>query len=128
MTTTIKKRPKHLDLSKIRLPVPGLVSILHRISGAILFLVFIPLLLFALATSLASAESFSALQAKMAHPLSKILLLGFAWSYLHHFCAGIRHLLLDLHKGTDLPTARLSAKIVMVVSLVFTLLIGIRLW
>ena len=119
MSAQIKKRPKHLDLMKIKLPIPGVVSILHRVSGAILFLFFIPLLLLALGASL---------QAKFAHPLSKILLLGFAWAYLHHFCAGIRHLLMDMHKGIDLQSARLSAKIVMVVSLVLTLLIGIKLW
>lgn len=128
MPAQIKKRPKYLDLSKIRLPIPALVSILHRVSGAILFLGFIPLLLLALAASLASPESFASLQAKFSHPLSKILMLGFAWAYLHHFCAGIRHLLMDMHKGIDLQSSRLSAKMVMGVSIVLTLLIGIKLW
>ncbi len=128
MATHLKNRPKHLDLMKIKLPIPGVVSILHRVSGAILFLFFIPLLLWALGASLASAESFASLQTVFAHPLSKIILLGFAWAYLHHFCAGIRHLLMDMHKGIDLQSSRLSAKIVMVVSIVLTLLIGIKLW
>jgi succinate dehydrogenase / fumarate reductase, cytochrome b subunit len=128
MTVQIKKRPKYLDLSKIRLPIPALVSILHRVSGAILFLFFIPLLLLALGSSLASPDSFASLQAKFAHPLSKLIMLGFAWAYLHHFCAGIRHLLMDMHKGIDLQSSRLSAKIVLVVSIVLTLLIGIKLW
>jgi succinate dehydrogenase / fumarate reductase cytochrome b subunit len=128
MATKIKNRPKHLDLMKIKLPIPGVVSILHRVSGAILFLFFIPLLLWALGASLASAESFAGLQAVFAHPLSKLFMLGFAWAYLHHFCAGIRHLLMDMHKGIDLQSSRLSAKIVLVVSIVLTLLIGIKLW
>jgi succinate dehydrogenase / fumarate reductase, cytochrome b subunit len=128
MAAQIKNRPKHLDLMKIKLPIPGVVSILHRVSGAILFLFFIPLLLWALGASLASADSFASLQAKFSHPLSKLLMLGFAWAYLHHFCAGIRHLLMDMHKGIDLQSARLSAKIVMVVSIILTLLIGIKLW
>jgi succinate dehydrogenase / fumarate reductase, cytochrome b subunit len=128
MSAIIKKRPKHLDLMKIKLPIPGVVSILHRVSGAILFLFFIPLLLLALGSSLASPDSFASLQAKFAHPLSKLFMLGFAWAYLHHFCAGIRHLLMDMHKGIDLQSSRMSAKIVMVVSIVLTLLIGVKLW
>ena len=56
------------------------------------------------------------------------MLLGFAWAYLHHFCAGIRYLLLDLHRGVDLPAARRSSVIVLVVSLALTLIVGVRLW
>jgi succinate dehydrogenase / fumarate reductase, cytochrome b subunit len=128
MAAVIKKRPKHLDLMKIKLPIPGVVSILHRVSGAILFLAFIPALLIALGASLASPESYKSLGATLSHPLVKFISLGFVWSFVHHFCAGIRYLLLDLHKGIDLPSARLSAKIVMGVSIVLTLLIGIKLW
>ncbi|MGB8337340.1 MAG: succinate dehydrogenase, cytochrome b556 subunit [Burkholderiales bacterium] len=128
MAIIVKKRPKHLDLTKIKLPIPGVVSILHRVSGAILFFAFIPLLLLALGASLGSAESFAALQAKLSHPFLKLSLLGFAWAYLHHFFAGIRYLLLDIHKGADLQSARLSAKIVMAASILLTLLIGVRIW
>jgi succinate dehydrogenase / fumarate reductase, cytochrome b subunit len=128
MAVVIKKRPKHLDLMKIKQPVPAVVSILHRVSGAILFLAFIPALLIALGASLASPDSFKALSETLSHPLVKIFSLVFVWSFVHHFCAGIRYLLLDLHKGIDLPSARLSAKIVMGLSIVLTLLIGIKLW
>jgi succinate dehydrogenase / fumarate reductase, cytochrome b subunit len=128
MATVVKKRPKHLDLMKIKQPVPAVVSILHRVSGAILFLIFIPVLLAALGASLASPDSFKALGETLSHPLVKIISLGFVWSFVHHFCAGIRYLLLDLHKGVDLPSARLSAKIVMVVSILLTVLIGVKLW
>ena len=128
MAIEIKKRPKHLDLMKIRLPLPGLVSILHRISGAILFLAFIPAILLMLRHSLSSAESFQALGSFFAHPLIKLISLVFVWAYLHHFCAGIRHLLMDIHIGIDLKSARLSATIVMAVSILLTLLIGVKLW
>jgi succinate dehydrogenase / fumarate reductase cytochrome b subunit len=56
------------------------------------------------------------------------VLLGLAWAYLHHFCAGIRFLLLDLHRGIELaPTRRWSA-VVLIVSIALTILIGLRLW
>ena len=57
-----------------------------------------------------------------------LLLFGLLWAYMHHFCAGIRFLLLDLDKGTDLPAARNSSRIVLVVSIVLTVIIGVKLW
>ena len=124
----VKPRPVYLDLVRIRLPLPGIVSILHRISGALLFLFGIPLLLAAVAASLGSPAAFAEMKAAWSHPLAKLVLLGFAWAYLHHFCAGIRYLLLDLHKGVDLPAARRSSVIVLAVSLALTLIVGVRLW
>ena len=121
-----KSRPKNLDLTTIRLPLPGFVSILHRISGAGLFLL-LPLLLWLFQSSLNSPESFATFNAFLANPLAKILLLGLLWAYLHHFCAGIRFLLLDVHVGIDLESARLSSKIVLAVSLVATALLGVTL-
>jgi succinate dehydrogenase / fumarate reductase, cytochrome b subunit len=124
----VKPRPVYLDLVRIRLPLPGIVSILHRISGALLFLIGIPLLLAAVATSLGSPAAFADMQSAWSHPLAKLVLVGFAWAYIHHFCAGIRFLLLDLHQGGDLPAARRSSVVVLVVSLALTLIVGVRLW
>jgi succinate dehydrogenase / fumarate reductase cytochrome b subunit len=123
-----RARPVYLDLPRIRLPVPGIVSILHRISGALLFLVGIPLLLAGVAMSLASPESFAQLRGNFAHPLAKLVLLGLAWSYIHHFCAGVRFLLLDVHSGIELAAARRSSVVVLVVSLALTAVVGARLW
>jgi succinate dehydrogenase cytochrome b556 subunit len=68
-------------------------------------------------------------QGVVAHPLVKIVLLGLIWFYMHHFCAGIRYLLLDLHKGVELEAARLSSKVVFAVSIALTLIIGAKvLW
>ncbi|GGP19736.1 succinate dehydrogenase, cytochrome b556 subunit [Silvimonas iriomotensis] len=120
-------RPKHLALWQIRLPIPGIVSILHRASGALMF-VAIPFMLYALAGSLSSAEHFDAFRACIANPLVKILLLVVLWGFLHHACAGVRFLLLDVHKGLDLATARLTAKLVLVVSLALTVIIGGLTW
>ena len=127
-----KPRPKYLNLQalifEIRLPLPGWISILHRISGALLFAVGIPVLLWAVQRSLASPETFARWQATMAHPLAKLVVLGLAWAYLHHLLAGLRHLMLDLHVGVDLPSARRSAAVVFVLSLLLTLIVAVRLW
>lgn len=123
-----KPRPKNLNLFTIRLPLSGIVSILHRLSGTMLFLIGIPLLLAMLQGSLTSAESFSAWGAFLATPFAKLLLLALLWSYLHHFCAGIRFLLLDVHVGVEIKAARKSSAIVMVVSLILTILAGVLLW
>ena len=120
-------RPKHLNLMQIRLPLPAFVSILHRVSGAILFLV-LPLLLCLLSSSLESPQSFAAFKGWVGNPLVKILLLGVLWAYLHHFCAGIRHLALDMHIGLELETARATSYAVLGASLVLTAVIGAMLW
>ena len=124
----VKSRPVYLNLVRIRLPLPGLVSILHRASGAALFLVGIPLALFALQTSLQSAEGFASLAGMFANPLCKLVLVGLLWSYLHHFFAGIRYLLIDLHVGDDLRPARQSSVAVLIAGVLLTLIIAARLW
>ena len=122
-----KERPKHLDLSQIRLPLPALVSILHRVSGVLLFLAFPPLLLM-LQYSLRSIETHTQLVGLVHHPLSKLVLLGLLWAFLQHLCSGIRYLTIDLDWGVRLAQARASSKWVVFVSLVLTALIGVRLW
>ena len=95
-----RQRPKYLDLHRIRLPLPGLVSILHRISGTALF-VFAGVLLYLLQESLRSPESHAHFAALMGHWLVKLFLIGMLWSFLHHFFAGLRFLLLDVHVASD---------------------------
>ena len=86
------------------------------------------MLLYGVQCSLASQEAFDNLRAALASPLAKIVLIGLIWAYLHHFFAGIRFLLLDVHQGIELRPARLSSVIVLVVSLALTLIVGVRLW
>ncbi|MCL1824976.1 MAG: succinate dehydrogenase, cytochrome b556 subunit [Betaproteobacteria bacterium] len=124
---TVRERPKHLAIWQIHFPLPAIVSILHRISGAGLFL-FLPFLICLLDKSLLSSDSFEGFRAVIAHPLAKLVLLGLLWAYLHHFCAGIRYLFLDIDKGLDLPCARKSAVAVVIVSLSLTVVIGGVLW
>ena len=122
-----KARPKHLNLFQIRQPVPAIVSILHRISGALLFL-FLWLLLATLDRSLVSPESFAGVKSTFSHPLAKLVALGLLWAYLHHSFAGIRHLGLDLRLGLELPKARATAFAVLILGFGLTLVIGVLLW
>jgi succinate dehydrogenase / fumarate reductase cytochrome b subunit len=119
---TIKKRPKNLDLTTIRLPLPGKVSILHRVSGAGLFL-FLPVLLWLFSASLTSAETFATFKAVFATLPAKVVLAGLIWAFVHHFCAGIRFLLLDMHVGIEKAAANKSAGIVLAVSIPLTLVL-----
>ena len=121
------KRPKHLALHHIKLPLSGFVSILHRVSGLILFLA-LPLLLLMLQYSLRSIETYTQLVAVLAHPLAKLALLGLLWAFLHHFCAGLRYLAIDLHHVRDLAQARNSSKVVLAASLLLTVFMGVKLW
>ena len=119
---TIKKRPKNLDLTTIKLPLPGKVSILHRVSGAGLFLCF-PVLLWLFGASLTSPDSFASFKAVFATLPAKVVLAGLIWAFIHHFCAGIRFLLLDLHIGIEKEAARQSAGVVLAVSIPLTLIL-----
>ena len=122
-----KQRPKHLALHLIKLPLPGFVSILHRASGLLLFLA-LPLLLLMLQHSLRTIETYTQLMAVLAHPLAKLLSLGLLWAFLHHFCAGLRYLAIDLHRVRDLAQARNSSKVVMAASLLLAIFLGMKLW
>ena len=119
---TIKKRPKNLDLTTIKLPLPGKVSILHRVSGAGLFLCF-PVLLWLFGASLTSPDSFASFKAVFATLPAKVVLAGLIWAFIHHFCAGIRFLLLDLHIGIEKEAPRQSAGVVLAVSIPLTLIL-----
>jgi succinate dehydrogenase / fumarate reductase cytochrome b subunit len=127
MSEIAKRRPKYLNLFEIKLPLPGWVSILHRVSGAGLF-VMLPGLIWLLGLSLGSPENFETFKAVVGHPLVKLVLLGLMWAYLHHFCMGIRILLLDMHIGIEKAQARASAIAVLVVSLALTAILGVKLW
>ena len=122
-----KPRPVFLEIPNIRLPIPGIVSILHRISGVALF-VALPVLLYLLSGTLSQQSDFESYRAFVSNPLVKLALIGLLWAYLHHFLAGIRFLFLDAHKGLELNTARNTAKFVFVAAWVLTVVIGALLW
>jgi len=122
-----KCRPKYLNLFQIKLPLPGFVSILHRASGLLLFLA-LPFLLWMLQASLMSIETFTGLQSFFDHASVKLLLVVLLWALLHHFFAGLRYLLIDMHLLSGLARARQSGVWVLLLSLSLTLLLGAKLW
>ena len=127
MPEMTKQRPKYLALHQIRLPLAGYASILHRVSGAGLFLMLPPLiwlLQLSLGSDAGSAAMFNAVTGNL---LVKLILLGLLWAFLHHFCMGIRIPLLDIQIGVEKQQAHASAVAVMVVSLALTLILGLRL-
>jgi succinate dehydrogenase / fumarate reductase, cytochrome b subunit len=115
------------QILQYKLPPPGMVSILHRVSGAALFLA-LPLILWLFDLSLMSELSFARLLDIGSHWLVKLVLLGLIWAFLHHLIAGIRYLLLDLHVGVEKLAARTSALAVLWISLPLTLLAALKLF
>lgn len=116
-----------LQLLNYRLPPPGMVSIMHRISGALLFLA-LPLLLWLFELTLISELGYARLRGVAGHWAMKVVLLVLGWALLHHLIAGIRYLMLDLHVGLDRPTARASALAVYWISLPLTALVALKLF
>ena len=108
--------------------MPAIVSILHRISGAVLFLAGIPLMLWVVQRALASPDGWAQMRGMLSHPFAKLVLVGLAWAYFHHLIAGIRHLVMDLHIGMQLGPARQTAAATIVLALVLTLGVAIKLW
>ena len=113
------------QLRNYRLPLAGIVSILHRISGLLLFLC-LPLLLWLFDLSLASERSFDRFVQISQSWVTRIVLLALGWALLHHLCAGVRFLLLDLHLGVDRIAAQRSSIAVLAVSVSLTLLFALH--
>lgn len=126
-TNNNKRRPKNLNLFTIRLPINAVVSILHRASGVGLFLA-LPLILLVLQTSVNSAQSYQSLINMLNTWPLKLLLIGLAWAFSHHFFAGIRHLLQDIHWMTSLNNARLSSRILLCLVGLSTLIFAWFIW
>jgi succinate dehydrogenase / fumarate reductase cytochrome b subunit len=126
-----KNRPvfRNIHITQIlryRLPWAGKVSILHRVSGALLFLALPVLLLPLFELSLSSEISYDRFREVVGQWWVKLILFVLLWGYLHHFCAGLRYLLLDVHVGTEKESAQKSAMVVLAVSLGLTLLLGLK--
>lgn len=122
-----RQRPKNLNLFTIRLPINAVVSILHRASGMALFLA-LPLILLAFQYSVNSQETYSALAELLNHWFFKLVLIGLSWAFFHHFFAGIRHLLQDIHWMTSLQKARFSGRAVLWLVAVSVLIFAFVIW
>jgi succinate dehydrogenase / fumarate reductase cytochrome b subunit len=108
-------------LTAYRLPLAGRVSILHRLSGGLLF-IFLPFLLYLFEQSLTSPLSFEAFRAFLANIIVKLITLVLAWAFLLHFCAGIRYLRMDTsHRAVSKQKGKGTAVVVLVVSTLLTI-------
>lgn len=121
------KRPVYLDVNLTNMPLTAVTSILHRISGIVLF-VGSAILLSLLSCSLDSAEGFNETVQLMQGGLVKFVVWGIVVALLYHLVAGIRHLGMDLGMGEDLETALMGSKVVLVVSAVLAVLAGVWIW
>lgn len=123
-----KQRPVYLDLQQIQFPATAIASILHRVSGVILF-VSIAVLLWLLATSLGSAQGFETVSEIMNSPIAKFVVWGILTALAYHFCGGIRHLLMDLgHFEGSMESGNNSARAAMAITVVLSVIAGIWLW
>ncbi len=124
-----QQRPKYLDLPKLgaKMSITAKVSILHRASGVLMFLA-IPFVLCLFHKSLTSPEFYSNYYPVATCAVMKIIYIVLTWAIMHHMCAGVRFLFLDIHKGIDRLTAQKTARWVLVVSLLLTLFLGIKIW
>ena len=112
------KRPVNLDIGTIKLPITSYVSILHRVSGVVLFLA-VALMLWVLDMSLASEQSFKSLKECLSSPIVQTVIWATLAALAYHVVAGIRHLIMDLGVGEDsFETGRRSAWLVVVVAVV----------
>jgi succinate dehydrogenase / fumarate reductase, cytochrome b subunit len=138
MTELAKKRPEFRninafkDLPTYRLPAPGWVSILHRISGVLMF-VLLPLIIWMFDTSVSSEISFArfrfAFNNGAAGVILKLVALALIWAYLHHFIAGVRHVWMDVsHKAVSKSFGTSSAKFTLIASLLLTVVLGAKLF
>lgn len=132
MSEVIKKKQqfRNINITQIagyRLPLAGLISILHRVSGAIMFLL-LPLVLYLLELSLSSENTFGYMKGFVDGWLMKLIILALSWAFLHHFCAGIRHLAMDYHIAIDKDSSRKTSVAVFAVSLPLAALVALKLF
>jgi len=123
----INRRPRYLNLFRIKLPLPGVVSFLHRVSGALLF-VAIPLFLAVFQLTLGSPADFETVKHGLESPLVKLVLISLLWGYSHHFFAGLRFLAMDMGFGMELGKTRRNSWLVLAFSLALTAMVGGWLW
>jgi len=138
MAHTAKSRPgenmRLIDALGYRLPLAGIVSILHRVSGLIMF-ILMPFIIWMFDTSLTSEITYSQFTSVFVGGAGfvpgwffKLLALALIWAYLHHFIAGVRHLWMDATHAVTLEFGRQSAVFTLVVSLALTLALGVKLF
>lgn len=121
------KRPVNLDLGKFHFPLPAITSILHRISGVIIF-VGLAFLLYGLDLSLSGEDGFNRVSNLLDSFLAKLIVWGILSALLYHLVAGIKHLIMDMGYGEELQSGQLAAKATVVVSVILIILAGVWVW
>ena len=120
-------RPVYLDLFRIRLPIMGMVSLLHRVSGVLMFLA-VPFAAYLLDLSVSSPEGFERVLELLGHPVTMLLQLLLLWALVHHFFAGIRFFLIDFDIGVGKAGSRLGSWLVLGVETLVLLLFVLKVW
>ncbi|HXZ49576.1 MAG TPA: succinate dehydrogenase, cytochrome b556 subunit [Usitatibacter sp.] len=128
MSAAPRARPKYYEFNLANHWPPAVLSIVHRITGALLFFPLLPLALWILQSTLGSEQGYGRWHALLAHPLAKLVAIGAAWAYAHHFFAGLRYLVLDMHLGMGKGPARASALAVFAAEALAVALVAWRLW
>ena len=122
-----KQRPVNLDLTTIKMHPAAKASILHRVSGVIMVFA-IGILLFTLSTSLSSAQGFAQIQGYLDGFFFSFIIFGCLSALTFHILAGVRHLLMDLGHFEELASGNASAKLIMVIWLAVSAVIGVWIW
>lgn len=121
------RRPVNLDLTTIKFPPAAIISILHRVSGVLVFLL-IPLLLWLAAKTLSSPEGFVVVQQILSGTTMKIILWITCSALLFHLVAGIRHIVMDLGYGETLRGGTIGSYLVALIAIILMIWTGVRLW
>jgi succinate dehydrogenase / fumarate reductase, cytochrome b subunit len=122
-----KKQPINLDLRTLHFPLPAIASILHRISGVVIFLLM-PFMLYVSYLALDSVASFENLKENLALPHMQLLLLAFLAALSYHLLAGIRHLIMDLGYFETPKSARITTLILFLIFAIFIIFLGSLIW
>lgn len=123
-----KKRPVNLDIATISMPVTAIVSILHRITGIMLF-VGLAFLFYAFDLSLESQEGFDQVVATLQTSfLAKFIIWGTVSALMYHFVAGVKHLFMDLGYFEELESGQVAAKANLVIAAILVLVVGVWIW
>ncbi|GJM06985.1 MAG: succinate dehydrogenase subunit C [marine bacterium B5-7] len=119
-------RPVHLQMTTMRFPLTAIVSILHRVSGVLLF-ILLPVFLWGLGKSLSSAADYQDLIKLLANPLSRFVAWVMAASFIYHGCAGVRHLMMDLGHFESKTGAKRAAQLMLLIAFVLIAWVGVKL-
>jgi len=122
-----KNRPVNLDLLTIKFPIMAICSILHRLSGLLLF-ILIPVSLCALSHSLQSEHQFSELKELLTQPVGKCVLWVALSALSYHLLAGFRHMVMDIGFAESVVGAKRSALVLLMAFLLSAVLLGAWLW